>query len=190
MMAYADIAVALLAAGQSVRFGSDKLLAEIDGEPLGLKVANTLMNLGFGYHFAVCRSDGDLAAYYARLGFMVITNDEPEIGQAHSLHLAVEKAIVTEAKALLVILADMPFVPTAHFMALVAAYEGSITASTNGQTPMPPAIFPRDNWRDLLATSGDAGARGLLANAKLVAASCEELRDIDVGADLLRPQNQ
>ena len=190
MMAYADIAVALLAAGQSVRFGSDKLLAEIDGEPLGLKAANTLMNLGFGHHFAVCRTDGDLAAHYARLGLTVIINDEPKRGQAHSLHLAVEGAIATEAKALLVILADMPFVSSAHLMALVAAFEGSITASTNGQTSMPPAIFPREDWPDLLATSGDAGARGLLTNAKLVAASCEELRDIDVGADLLRPPSQ
>ncbi len=184
MTAYADIAVALLAAGRGVRFGSDKLLARIDGEPLGLKVANTLTELDFGYRFAICKTDGDLSVWYARLGFCVITNDEPESGQAHSLHLAVKAAITTEATALLVMLADMPFVSTRHLTALVAAYKCSIIASTNDVTPMPPAIFPRERWSDLLATSGDTGARELLKGASVIAAPTAELRDIDIRADL------
>lgn len=184
MPAYADIAVALLAAGQGVRFGSDKLLADIDGEPLGLKAAKKLMEISCGSHFAVCRSDSVLAEQLADHGFMVVANDQPEQGQAHSLHLAVQAAMTTDAKALLVALADMPFVSTAHLTALVTAYDGKITASTDGQSPMPPAIFPRENWPDLLATSGDTGARALLNDARIVVAPKGELRDIDTPADL------
>jgi molybdenum cofactor cytidylyltransferase len=184
MTAYADIAVALLAAGQGIRFGSDKLLAEIDGEPLGLKAAKTLMEFPFGRHFAVCKSDGALAEQLADHGFMVVANDQPEQGQAHSLHLAVKAAMTTEAKALLVTLADMPFVSTAHLTALIFAYDGRITASTDGQSSMPPAIFPRESWPGLLATSGDAGARVLLKSAAVVRCAEGELRDIDTLADL------
>jgi molybdenum cofactor cytidylyltransferase len=185
MTAYADIAVALLAAGQGVRFGSDKLLAEFEGDPLGLKSARTLFGLPFASHIVVCRPGSELAEHYKNLGFDVVANDQPERGQAHSLHLAVHAAMMSNAKALLVALADMPIVSAEHLTALVAGYNGVITASTNGHSSMPPAIFPRDVWPDLLATSGDAGARVLLKHAKLVAAPLGELRDIDTPADLL-----
>lgn len=185
MTAYADIAVALLAAGRGKRFGSDKLLTEFEGEPLGLKSARTLISLPFASHMAVCRHDSELAGCYENLGFDVVANHQPESGQAHSLHLAVEAAMATGAEALLVTLADMPFVSTAHLTALVDAYDRTITASANRKTPMPPAIFPRDTWPDLLVTSGDAGARALLKAAKLVTAPEGELRDIDTPADLL-----
>jgi molybdenum cofactor cytidylyltransferase len=185
MTAYADIAIALLAAGQGVRFGSDKLLAEYGGEALGLRAARTLIDVPCASHIAVCRPDSELTGHYENLGFNVVVNDQPERGQAHSLHLAVQAAMTTDATALLVALADMPFVSTPHIMAMLAAYDGTITASTNGETAMPPAIFPRDNWPDLLATSGDAGARTLLKQAKLVNAPEGELRDIDTPADLL-----
>jgi molybdenum cofactor cytidylyltransferase len=185
MTAYADIAVALLAAGQGVRFGSDKLVAEFEGEALGLKAARMLFGLPFASHIVVCRPDSELAEHYKKLGFDVVANDQPERGQAHSLHLAVKAAMMSNAKALLVALADMPFVSVAHLTAMVTKYDGVITASTNGHSPMPPAIFPRDVWPDLLATSGDAGARALLKVAKLVAAPEGELRDIDTPADLL-----
>lgn len=184
MTAYADIAVVVLAAGQGVRFGSDKLLVEIDGQLLGLKAAKKLMEIPFGCHFAVCRTGSVLAEQLAHLGFMVVPNDAPECGQSHSLHLAVQAAITADAKALLVALADMPFVSTAHLTALVAAYGGKITASTDGRSSMPPAIFPRQSWPDLLATSGDAGARVLLKNAAVVRCTESELRDIDTPADL------
>lgn len=185
MTAFADIAVALLAAGLGERFGSDKLLAEFESKPLGLKSARTLIDLPFARHIAVCRSDSELAGHYKNLGFNIVANDQPGTGQAHSLHLAVRAAMMSDAKALLVALADMPFVSSAHLMALVAGYDGAVTASTDGHSSMPPAIFPRDTWPDLLATSGDTGARALLKVAKLVAAPEGQLRDIDTPADLL-----
>ncbi|MEP7349203.1 MAG: nucleotidyltransferase family protein [Sphingorhabdus sp.] len=180
----ADIAVAVLAAGRGARFGGDKLMADLDGVPLGLHIGQTLGAMGFGWRFAVCRKSGELTRHFSAADFAIIANDHPEAGQAHSLHLAVKAAEATEANALLVVLADMPFVSATHIAALVAAYVGEITASTNGEANMPPAIFPRESWPMLLATSGDAGARELLKRARLVQASVTELRDIDTPADL------
>ncbi len=184
MTAYADIAVAVLAAGRGVRFGSDKLMTDLDGRPMASHIAQALEHMGFGWRLAVCGNGTALVQQFSTAGFAVIANDDPEAGQAHSLHLAVRAAQRTSAEALLVALADMPFVSAKHIAALVAAYEGDIVASTNGTTPMPPAIFPRDTWPMLLATTGDAGARGLLENARLIAAPTAELRDIDTPADL------
>lgn len=182
----ADIAVAVLAAGQSRRFGSDKMIADLDGIPLGLHIAKTVAPMGFGWRFAICSKGAALVQHFFRLGFETIENASPERGQSHSLHLAVRAAEAIEAKALLILLADMPFVSRAHIAAVIA--EGGLAASTDGDKPMPPALFPRSCWPDLLRTIGDSGARLHLANAKLVTAPPHELRDIDVAADLPRRQ--
>lgn len=185
-MDYANIAVAVLAAGQGSRFGSDKLMADLDGIPLGLHIAHTIGSMVFGWRFAVCAKGAALAQHFAVLGFESIDNAAPDKGQSRSLHLAVHAAEATRAKALLITLADMPFVSAGHIAKLAA--HNDLAASHDGHQPMPPALFPRSCWPDLLATSGDSGARALLRRAKLVTAPPHELRDIDVAADLLRPQ--
>jgi molybdenum cofactor cytidylyltransferase len=182
MMECADIAVAVLAAGQARRFGSDKLMADLGGVPLGAHIARTLSPMGFGWRFAVCAKGAPIAEQYAALGFSVIENLEPQKGQAHSLHLAVATAHETGAKALLVALADMPYVTPDHIGALTQ--EGGLAASYDGVNVMPPALFPRDTWPELLRTSGDSGARELLKHAKRVPAPTAILRDIDTRADL------
>ena len=180
-MDVADVAVALLAAGKAERFGSDKLLAEIDGIPMGEYAAATLAQLNAGQYFAICRSN---SAGYARRGFEIVQNNNADLGQSHSLHLAVNAARRTDAKALLVVLADMPFVPAAHFSELISRVDEDVVASFDGSHAMPPAIFPRAYWQRLLGTSGDTGARHLLVGARLVHTSVDYLRDIDTPADL------
>ena len=98
--------------------------------------------------------------------------------------LAVEAAAQTEAQALLILLADMPFVRASHIAALIAACDGEIVASSDGIQSMPPAIFPRDSWSRLLDTEGDAGARHILTCAHTLAAPEGSLRDIDTPDDL------
>jgi molybdenum cofactor cytidylyltransferase len=183
----ADIAVAILAAGRASRFGSDKLMMPVKGVPLGTRIATTIAPMDFGWHFAICAVDSPIAEHYADLGFNIVENDKPESGQAHSLHLAVKATMATTARSLLVTLADMPFVSRDHLAAV--ARTGNLTASTNGRSPMPPALFPREYWPALLSTKGDAGARSLLQAAQLVFAPPDELRDIDVAADLPRPRS-
>lgn len=185
----ADIAVAVLAAGQGSRFGSDKLMADLDGRPMGLHVAEMLRDMQFGWRFAVCSKGAAILQHFSAAGFAIIENAAPEKGQSHSLHLAVRAARGTEASGLLVILADMPFVSKSHIEKLLNAGAG-IIASTSGERPMPPALFPRDVWPQLLATFGDAGARDLLREASLVESRASELRDIDVVADLRETREQ
>lgn len=183
----AKIAVAILAAGESKRFGSDKLMAVLKGRPLGLHISELLCAMPFGWHFAVCSKGAALLQHFSKSGFETIENASPEKGQSHSLHLAVKAASATEASALLVVLADMPFVTRGHIENLMQA-GGGVIASTSGAFPMPPAIFPREFWPQLLETTGDAGARNLLRDATFVHAPPSELRDIDVVTDLQEMQ--
>ncbi len=188
-MDFGEVAVAVLAAGQGKRFGSDKLLADLGGRPMGAYVTEMLSDLPFGWRFAVCSKGAALMQHFCGYGFVTIENATPGKGQSHSLHLAVRAAQTTEARALLVVLADMPFVTNHHIEKLLKAEDG-IVASTSGERPMPPALFPRDVWPQLLATTGDSGARELLGDATLVHAPASELRDIDVVADLRETREQ
>lgn len=178
------VAIAILAAGNARRFGSDKLMADLDGAPLGFRVAQQLAQVGAGAHFAVCQPHATIASHYADLGYGIIDNPQADLGLSASLHLAVEAAAKTEAQALLVALADMPFVPASHVEALIAACEGETIQSSDANQPMPPAIFPCAMWALLLETKGDAGARQILLNAMTLAAPTGSLRDIDTPDDL------
>jgi molybdenum cofactor cytidylyltransferase len=179
-----DVAIVLLAAGNARRFGSDKLMADFEGAPMGARVAHELVSVAAAAHFAVCQPDAVIAAHYARLGFDIVDNPRADLGLSGSLHLAVEAALRTDAQALLIALADMPFVQTAHIDTLIAACTDTVVASFDGHQPMPPAIFPRSHWPDLLATVGDAGARHILAGAEKLTAPAGTLCDIDTPDDL------
>lgn len=179
-----DVAIVLLAAGNARRFGSDKLMADFEGAPMGARVAHELVSVAAVAHFAVCQPDAVIAAHYARLGFDIVDNPRADLGLSGSLHLAVEAALRTDAQALLIALADMPFVQTAHIDTLIAACTDTVVASFDGHQPMPPAIFPRSHWPELLATVGDAGARDILARAGKLTAPADTLRDIDTPDEL------
>jgi molybdenum cofactor cytidylyltransferase len=190
-MACAELACVLLAAGAGARFGGNKLEAMLDGRMLGLHAAATLGGLGFGRRIAVSRADTPaLNAALAAAGFEVVVNAAPDLGLSASLKLGVEAVLPCEAKGLLLALADMPFVTSAHLDALCTAFEGAgqarTVASAASGVPMPPAIFPRAAWPALLAIEGDRGARALLGDAIRVAGDPAMLADIDTPDDLAR----
>lgn len=187
MIEAGKIAAILLAAGRSERFGeSDKLLAMLDGEPLALHAARSILELAPGRRIAVCRSaDGPLAIQLAAMGFDIIVNARPETGISHSLARGIAAAGLAEAA--LICLADMPFVTAAHLRALLARFDAEthpVVASSHGPASMPPALFARSLFAELQAGKGDRGGRALLAGASLVSASEAELADIDRPGDL------
>jgi len=180
MIAADRVAAVLLAAGASRRFGAaDKLHADLEGRPLVMHAAATLRTMGFGALVAVC---GPATAPLLD-GFEVVINDMPDDGQARSVRLGVERALVHDVDAVLVALGDMPFVTPAHLHALLAADGDRVASSLDGQA-MPPALFRRDRARALLGLDGDRGGGRLLTGATLVAGDAMLLADIDRPSDL------
>jgi CTP:molybdopterin cytidylyltransferase MocA len=151
-----------------------------------LRAARNLAEIDAAAHFAVCQPEAVIASLYAEAGYAVVENPHAELGLSGSLHLAVAAAAKTQAQALLIALADMPFIMASHIDALIQACDGEIIASSesDGNQSMPPAIFPRTTWPLLLETKGDAGARQILAPARSLAAPARSLRDIDTPDDL------
>ncbi len=185
-MASDRIAFALLAAGRATRFGGNKMEAMLGDQMLGTIIAATLAERHFVHRIAICNANTpDYCAALSRMNMTVIVNKTPERGLSSSLILVAQAALKTDATALLICLADMPYITAAHIDALIAAHNETreVIASSSEGTPMPPAIIPRSRWPDLLPLSGDRGAATLLQNAVQIRASSGELRDIDTMAD-------
>jgi molybdenum cofactor cytidylyltransferase len=186
MIAAETVALILLAAGRSTRFGPrDKLAEPLDGLALGLHAARMFGALPFAARIAVTRAGGP---DFAPCGFATAVNADPDGGQSCSIRLGLARARQARPEAVLIALADMPFVTTAHIAALLARFDAAhpVVGSTDGAQPRPPALFGAALFATLDTLSGDAGARTLLRNAALVAAPPGELADIDTPADLPR----
>jgi molybdenum cofactor cytidylyltransferase len=169
-----------LAAGRSERFGSDKLMHLLDGRPLGEHIAHTLANVPLEARIAICPTGSPRQALFR--GFEIIENLHPEQGMGTSLALGAQHAIALDADAMLVCLADMPYVTTEHLRGLLAADALAAVTEANG-TRSPPAVFAREHLPQLTSLTGDHGARHLLRSAITVIADPQLVRDFDTPAD-------
>ncbi|NGP16429.1 nucleotidyltransferase family protein [Devosia aurantiaca] len=182
-------AVVVLAAGLSRRFGADdKLLADLDGQPLVQHCAETLSRLDFAHHIAVCQDNSPLTTLFADRGFSVLINPDSAQGQASSLALGVAEAAKRDANFVLICLADMPFITAEHLLHLVDVLDHTpngvaASAAHPDAPPTPPAIFAAQHFPELMALTGDQGARHLLRQAQIVISGEGELADFDTPAD-------
>jgi molybdenum cofactor cytidylyltransferase len=176
-------ALVLLAAGRSSRFDGDKLAAPFLGKPLAFHVVTALERIDFAVRIAVV---SNTALDFAAHGYQIAANPDPALGQARSIQIGVALSIAAGVDAVLVALADMPRVTAEQCRRLFDASAGADTlvASSDGVRPMPPALFGRGHFADLMTLDGDQGARVLLQSGRHVVADPQELVDIDTRADL------
>jgi len=185
MILVEETALVLLAAGRSQRFNDgDKLAAPFLDKPLGLHVVTALEDLPFKLRVAVV---SHTRLDFAALGYAVVENPDPSLGQARSLCLGVERAQESGAKAVLVALADMPRVTAAHIYRLFDASYGadSVVASSDGERPQPPALFGANHFAELRTLQGDQGGRELIRRGRHIVTSPAELVDVDTQEDLV-----
>jgi molybdenum cofactor cytidylyltransferase len=152
--------------------------------PLGLHAAKILLCFPFATHLAVI---SETTVDYAVVGFTVVRNDAPSSGQHHSIRHGVAEARNHDVDAILIALADMPFVTTSHVQKLLTAYsdQSSIVGSM-ARHACPPALFGCDWFDALEALTGDRGAGAFLSNAVLIPSDDHTLTDIDTRDDLAR----
>lgn len=189
MASVPPVAVAVLAAGQSRRFGeADKLAAPFSGTMLGLHACRTLSPLPFAFRWVVAPdADHPCADGWREAGFTVVPNPHAASGMGTSVALAARLAADARATSLMIALADMPLVTALHFADLLErAAPDVLLASHNGEAPTPPAIFGSAHFEELTRAKGDAGARKLLRQAETLACAPELLVDIDDPESLAR----
>ena len=180
------IVAAVLAAGQSQRFGaSSKQLVEIDGESM---VARTVRAVGdVAPVVLIAGHDAERVMRAAGAPFAVI-NGRYERGIGTSV-AAAARALGSSADALLLCLADQPWIPADHYRALTAAWEGvpgRIVASSYRDTLGVPALFDRAVFSELAGLDGDRGAKTVIAarQDRVVPLPLTEYRDVDTPGDL------
>lgn len=180
-------AVVLLAAGRGSRFGGGKLAASLAGRPLVHHAAAPFAALPFARRFVVRAPETPpLDAF----GFEALDLDPPDAPLSRSIAIGVAAARRAQIEAVVVALADMPFVPERHLRALLAAFDGDRIATRVGERISPPAVFGRSRFDDLVRLHGDRGAQELLRDAPLVALSEDAAADVDTAGDLERARER
>ena len=181
---------AVLAAGESRRFGRSKMLESVQRETLVRRAANLAREvcgdcsiLVAGHESAAVTSAAGAAPQF------VIVNDHYEEGIGGSIALAA-KAVSHVADALLLLLADQPLVTAQHLRALMSHWQGAddeIVATAFAETMGPPVLFPRGAFDALGELTGDQGAKSLLQSSRFDVRTIpfeDAAIDIDTPADL------
>lgn len=175
----------VLAAGGSRRFGAaDKLLAELDGQPLVLHSLRRILRDDLAVRVAVTASGrvGDLAR-----GLGIETCEIAPGQQSDSLRAGIARLQARGVTRGLVLLGDMPFLSGADLSQLLATPADRAASAVLEGVPMPPAIFPARLFGALLALGGDRGAGALLRDLPgliRIGLPPAHLRDIDRPEDL------
>jgi CTP:molybdopterin cytidylyltransferase MocA len=158
----------LLAAGGGTRFAgpSHKLLAPLDGRPVYRHaVDHVLAALERGIIDDVVIVTGavdlDLSAIAGTV--IVAHNEHWEHGQAGSLQLGIAEAARQGSDAVVVGLADQPFVPASAWRAVATSPSAKpiVVATYAGERGPNPVRLHRDVW-PMLPQDGDEGARPLM----------------------------
>lgn len=185
-----NVFAAIMAAGSSSRFGSTKQVAEIAGAPLLRRAVTPARQICRNNVLTVIGHDLEkvLAALGDDSGFVVL-NENFEQGLGSSIACAA-RTCPDDADAILILLADQPFVTSDHLQALVDNWSGDsdqIVATAYAGTSGPPVLFPRGTFESLAGLTGDRGARSLLTDERfrLKRVSFDPAAiDVDTPADL------
>jgi len=177
------VAVILEAAGDSKRFGSNKLLHIMDdGRPMIASILDAVRPLDVYKKVIVTQYD-EVAGLAG--DFKVIMNDRPDLGISRSMQLGLMAA--GDADAYMFCVCDQPGLKTGTLQKLIEEYKkgtaGIVSLAWQGKM-CNPKIFSSRYREELMKLSGDTGGRQIIASHAddilLVEAESEdEVKDID-----------
>ena len=178
-----DVAVIVLAAGQSRRMGGgkNKLLAEFDGEPLVRRsVRNAVQSIAGPVIVVTGHMEQEIRKALEGLDALIVHNADFAEGLSTSLKCGI-RALPDDCDGVLVMLADMPGIDTKSIDELVSAFDPgsgkSIILPTASGKRGNPVIWSRDYFPLLRQLTGDVGARHLLAENE------DAVHEVDIGDD-------
>lgn len=170
------IAAIILGAGASSRMGEHKLLLPLGGRPLiAWSVAAACASPARPVVVALGRAAeevrGALATALPGAPYTVVVNQRFAQGMGTSLAMAIA-SLPTEVAGALILLGDQPLMPTAAIEATLAAARAQperiamgVYSDASGKRRGHPVYLPRRVFGELLALSGDEGARAIIARA-------------------------
>ncbi|MGI8879099.1 MAG: nucleotidyltransferase family protein [Jatrophihabitans sp.] len=174
----------VLAAGAGTRFGSPKAEVRVDGERLLDRAIGVLRAGGCAEVVAVVRAGVEVA------GATAVVNPDPDRGMSSSLWLGLDAAAEASAGVAVILLVDLPGVPSDAVMGVLGAHDAGamVAVATYAGTRGHPVAFDRACWAEVAAAArGDNGARAYLAahpDQVIEVACVGESLDVDTPADL------
>ena len=187
------LACLVTAAGSGSRFGMDKLMLPVSGQPMGIHALDTLRLDAFSLRVLVTSKDkGYLMDAAKERGFGVVINPAPERGMSSSVRLGTEHILTTgEYDGILYAVADQPNLSASTVEKLIDAFErepACIWAPEAEGKRGNPVIFPASLFPELVQISGDKGGRRVIAAhrdlLRTVQVPARELKDIDRKEDM------
>ncbi|MEJ5862960.1 nucleotidyltransferase family protein [Pseudomonas farsensis] len=175
----------VLAAGQSSRFGSDKRKAVLaDGRSLLQHSVERALGV-FDEVRVVLRAGESAAGHGLPACCRVVHSNDAGLGMGHSLAAGVASLADSDARAVAIVLGDMPWILPATLRGLVGlAGEAVIVVARHQGQNGHPVVFGRVFWPELATLAGDEGARSVLQRhrAQVVVYETQDagvLRDVD-----------
>ncbi len=183
------IGCVILAAGKSVRFGANKLLAPLAGKLLLEHTLDAIPTPCFSQVVAVV-SDPEVEALCRRHGVKTVAYEGGP--QSQSIRLGLEA--VQNAEGCLFVLGDQPLCSTGSIRRLVAAFQTQPQLvhrlAYQGQ-PSSPTLFPAHLFPALMELAGEHGGMAAVGDTPVLyteAAGPQELWDADTLEKLARIQ--
>lgn len=187
------IAFIMLAAGNSRRFGSNKLLYEIDGKPMYQHILEKLMTVvNTPESITVVTQYEEIELEARTLGTNVYINPHPDEGISSSLKIGLKAN--KDADACLFTVSDQPWLTTATIHQLIdllkTSKKGIACVSCEGKLGNP-CIFTKKYYEELLSVTGDRGGKSVITThrndtAVLKVNDVKELTDMDIPTDQKR----
>jgi molybdenum cofactor cytidylyltransferase len=182
------IAAVILAAGQSSRMGTNKLLATVGGKPLVRRAVETAAASAAAPVVVVTGNGAnEVEAALSDLKIDIVNNPDFSKGLSSSLRCGIN-ALPEDCDGAVILLGDMPVVSPALIDKLIAAFnprEGrAICMATRHGKRGNPVLWARRFFPEMAAIEGDVGAKHLAAQygelvCEVEAADDGPLIDID-----------
>ena len=164
-MAAPRIAAVVLAAGLSSRMGSNKLLSDLNGRALIKHTVERLQVAAIDEVIVVTGHQADeVKAALAGHKLRFVHNADYAQGLSTSIKAGI--AAVDGYDAAFVCLGDMPLIEAADLNRMIAAFKAdegrSLVAPVLGRKLGNPVLWGQEHFADLMALTGDRGARSLI----------------------------
>lgn len=164
-----NLGIIFMASGFSRRFGSNKLLYNLNGKPLFMHALSSLSGAekellwDMSISIAVVSQYPEILVEAEALGYLAVTNPDSEQGITASIKLGLKNLPASDHYAFFV--ADQPHLKTATTTAFIREFllsGKSIGSVTDGKRSGNPCVFARKYLPELSALEGDRGGKQVI----------------------------
>lgn len=184
-----EIAIVIMAAGASSRFGDDKLLTVLSGKRLIDWSVDVAVESGVGSVFVVTNPLRPLGALHSSVS--VIVNAKWRDGLSSSIRFALHVLSKTAFRAAIFVPGDQPLLTPAVYQRMTELFQKKtlplIVASFDGQARNP-VLLSRQLWETAIKIKGDVGLSIFARSNGVKTIDCGDIAsvlDVDKPADLI-----